>query len=136
LGVLSCELFFPVFLWLVISLFVDSETALFLTGYGILWVPFGVLYSSFFGVSWSLLGYRNVNNPSSSLTPPIYTSHLTKETLANTCTGRTPREGNTDQESLEADRSPALQCSFSPVKSLDSNIYLTCENTVYFKRVH
>jgi hypothetical protein len=38
---LSCKLFFPFFLWLVASLFVDSEKALLLTGYGTPWVPFG-----------------------------------------------------------------------------------------------
>jgi hypothetical protein len=38
-GVLSCKLFFPFFLLYIASLFVD----LILTGYGTLWVPFGVL---------------------------------------------------------------------------------------------
>jgi hypothetical protein len=33
-GVLSCKLFFSFFLQLVVSVFVDSERALFLTGYG------------------------------------------------------------------------------------------------------
>jgi hypothetical protein len=42
-GVLSCELFFPFFPWLVVSLFADSERALLLIGYRTLWVPFGVL---------------------------------------------------------------------------------------------
>jgi hypothetical protein len=32
--VLSCELFFPFFLELLVSLFVDSERALLLVGYG------------------------------------------------------------------------------------------------------
>jgi hypothetical protein len=42
LGVLSCELFFPFFPWLVASPFVDSERALLLTGYRTQWVFFGV----------------------------------------------------------------------------------------------
>jgi hypothetical protein len=33
-GVLSCESFFPFFLYFVAPLFVDSERALLLTGYG------------------------------------------------------------------------------------------------------
>jgi hypothetical protein len=40
LGVLSHELFFPFFLWLVASLFADSERALFLASYT---VPLRVL---------------------------------------------------------------------------------------------
>jgi hypothetical protein len=40
LTVLSCKSFFP---RLVASLFVDSERALLLAGYGTPWVPFGVL---------------------------------------------------------------------------------------------
>jgi hypothetical protein len=43
-GVLSCKSFFPFFLWLVASLFVDLERTLLLAGYVTLWwVPFGVL---------------------------------------------------------------------------------------------
>jgi hypothetical protein len=40
--VLNCESFFPFFLWLVASLFVDLEKVLFLTGCGTLWVPFAI----------------------------------------------------------------------------------------------
>jgi hypothetical protein len=40
-GVLRCKLFFPLFLWLVAFVFMDSERALLLSGYGILWVSFG-----------------------------------------------------------------------------------------------
>jgi hypothetical protein len=40
-GVLSCELFFLFFPWLIASLFVDSERVLLLTGYGTLWCLFG-----------------------------------------------------------------------------------------------
>jgi hypothetical protein len=50
LGVLSCKSFFPFFPWLVASLFVDLERALFLAGYGTPSVPFGVPSSSFFRV--------------------------------------------------------------------------------------
>jgi hypothetical protein len=39
--VFSCELLFPFFPRLVISLFVDLKMALFLACYEILWVPFG-----------------------------------------------------------------------------------------------
>jgi hypothetical protein len=41
-GAGNCRLFFSFFLWLV-YLFADSERALLLTGYGTLWLPFGVL---------------------------------------------------------------------------------------------
>jgi hypothetical protein len=42
-GVLSCGSFFPFFLWLIASLYVDLERVLLLACYGTLWVPFGVL---------------------------------------------------------------------------------------------
>jgi hypothetical protein len=42
-GVLSCELFFPFFQWLVASLFVYLERALLVSGYGPLLMPFEVL---------------------------------------------------------------------------------------------
>jgi hypothetical protein len=45
--VLICESFFLFFLWLVASLFVDSERAVLLTGYGTLCFPSGYLQSSF-----------------------------------------------------------------------------------------
>jgi hypothetical protein len=41
---------------------VDTERPLLLTGYVTQWMPFGILWSFFFWGSWSLLGYRNVNN--------------------------------------------------------------------------
>jgi hypothetical protein len=63
--VLSCESFFLFFSWLVASLCMDSERPLLLTGYGILWVSFGVPWCSFFRVSQSPFGYRDVNNPPS-----------------------------------------------------------------------
>jgi hypothetical protein len=44
-GVLSCN-----FLLVVVFLFVDSERALLVTGYGTPWVLFGVPRSSFFKV--------------------------------------------------------------------------------------
>jgi hypothetical protein len=47
---LSCELFFPLFLWLVASLIADSERALRLTGNWIHWVPFGFLWSPSFRI--------------------------------------------------------------------------------------
>jgi hypothetical protein len=44
LGIGSAELpvVLPILLWLVASLFVDSKRALFLVGYGTLWMPFWV----------------------------------------------------------------------------------------------
>jgi hypothetical protein len=48
-GVLGCKSFFPLFLWLVPSLFVDLERTVFLAGYKTLWMPFGVSLSFFLG---------------------------------------------------------------------------------------
>jgi hypothetical protein len=48
-GVISCKSFFPFFLWLVASLFADSERDLLLTVYGTPLVPFGVLKFLFQG---------------------------------------------------------------------------------------
>jgi hypothetical protein len=39
--VLSCESFFPFFLWLITSLVADSDRALLLSGYGTPWVLLG-----------------------------------------------------------------------------------------------
>jgi hypothetical protein len=69
LGVLSCESFFPFFLWLVVSVFGDSERALLFDAYGTPWVPFGGPVIFLYGGSWSPLGYRNVNNPPSCPSP-------------------------------------------------------------------
>jgi hypothetical protein len=42
-GMLTYELFFPFYPWLLVSLFADLERVFLLTGYGTLWVSFRVL---------------------------------------------------------------------------------------------
>jgi hypothetical protein len=50
--------------YLVVSLIVDSKTALLLESYGISWVFFEVPCVFLLWGSWSVLGFKDVNNPS------------------------------------------------------------------------